>query len=276
MEVMCQDELSGKRVSHEMSTTEVSAAELLHDVCALFGREELDSALEVDGAVVCTGVVGGVRGGEASVGSLGLHSGSSLVLLRSRDRVLEVVTEWGFYPSDTLPPWAWDDETVALAAIDCEFASVRRVSERLLESDSFMRNAVSQTCQLLGYASAEVQADREVVLAAVTADGRLLRYASNKLQGDKGVVLAAVAEDASALRHANEQMRATKDVVLAAVAQDGLVLRRASTELRNDKDVVLAAVTQDGDARRYASAALQADEDVIAAAFGELSESADE
>ena len=79
METVFRDDVSGKEASHEVSET-ATAGELLQEACRLFGREELDSALEVDGAVVCTGVVGGVSGGEASVGSLGVHSDSSLVL----------------------------------------------------------------------------------------------------------------------------------------------------------------------------------------------------
>ena len=55
MEPMIRDDVSGKRVRHEVSEM-ATAGELLQEACALFGREELDSALEVDGAVVCTGV----------------------------------------------------------------------------------------------------------------------------------------------------------------------------------------------------------------------------
>ena len=113
---MIRDDVSGKRVRHEVSET-ATAGELLQEACRLFGREELDSALEVDGAVVCTGVVGGVSGGEASVGSLGVHSDSSLVLCRSRGRVLAVVAGWGRWNhpeewarrgpvhKDSLPVW---------------------------------------------------------------------------------------------------------------------------------------------------------------------------
>ena len=93
MEAVFRDEVSGKQAAREVSET-ATAAELLQEACTLFGREELDSALEVDGVVVCTGVVGGVSGGEASVGSLGVHSDSRVVLCRSRDRLLACVADW--------------------------------------------------------------------------------------------------------------------------------------------------------------------------------------
>ena len=58
----------------------------------------------------------------------------------------------------------------------------------------------------LWYASAELQADREVVLAAVQQDGYALQYASAGLQADREVVLAAVQQNAVALRYASAQL----------------------------------------------------------------------
>ena len=178
--------MSGKEASHEVSET-ATAGELLQEACRLFGREELDSALEVDGAVVCTGVVGGVSGGE-SVGSLGVHSGSRLVLCRSRDRVLAVVAGnfWDHPGEDSLPEWAWDDEVVALAAVAavCSTA-VEFVSERLRNSDSFMRDAVARNGGALEYASVELRADRQLVLAAVANHNKAMTHASEELKADK-------------------------------------------------------------------------------------------
>jgi len=50
---------------------------------------------------------------------------------------------------------------------------------------------VQQNGLALCYASAELQADREVVLAAVQEDGDALDYASAELRADRKVVLAA-------------------------------------------------------------------------------------
>ena len=292
METMIRDDVSGKEASHEVSET-ATAGELLQEACRRFGREELDSALEVDGAVVCTGVVGGVSGGEASVGSLGVHSDSSLVLCRSRDRVLAVVAEWEgswFNPEeDSLPVWAWDDEVVALAVAVSNINAFEFVSERLRTSDSFMRDVVERVNYVaLEYASAELRSDRELVLAAVAKHGWVLRKVSDELKADKVVVLAAVAEHALALRYASESLRddkgfmltavakrcrslayasetirANREVVLVAVAQDGLALQHASAELRADKQVVLAAVAEDAHALRYASESLRDDKEFM-------------
>ena len=220
---------------------------MLQEACTLFGREELDSALEVDGAVVCTGVVGGVSGGEASVGSLGVHSDSSLVLCRSRGRVLAVVAGWEnswddlYINEDSLPVWAWDDEVVALAAVASDIDAFAFVSERLRTSDSFMRDVVARNSRALEYASAELRSDRELVLAAVAKHGFSLRHASERLRGDEDVAKAAVAKHGFSLKYASKSLRNNKGVVLIAVAKYGPSLQHASENLRADKELKLAA-----------------------------------
>ena len=265
METMIRDDVSGKGVRHEVSET-ATAGELLQEACTLFGREELDSALEVDGAVVCTGVVGGVSGGEASVGSLGVHSGSSLVLCRSRDRVLAVAAHWHSYIDDenSLPVWAWDDEAVVFALAKADSVAFEFVSERLRTSDSFMRDVVERAnCRALAYASAELRSDWEVVRIAVAKAADLLQYACESVRDDKELVLAAVAKRGCSLKYASEAIRADREVVLVAVAQLGLALEYASEELRSDKQVVLTALANDLFSLHFASENVRADREVV-------------
>ena len=121
----------------------------------------------------------------------------------------------------------------------------------------------------LGYVSAELQADREVVLAAVQQAVGSLFYASKELQADREVVLAAVQTCASALEYASAELRADRDVVLVAVMKDSDVLPTllyASAGLRADREVVLAAVQKSGDALKYASAEMKADRAIVLAA----------
>ena len=51
-----------------------------------------------------------------------------------------------------------------------------------------------------------------------------LKYASDELKADKEVVIAAVTRWGSSLEYASEDLRADKEVVMAAVAQDGRAL----------------------------------------------------
>ena len=60
----------------------------------------------------------------------------------------------------------------------------------------------------LFFASEELQADREVVLAAVQQNGRALKYASEELQADREVVLAAVQQNGEALTYASRELQA--------------------------------------------------------------------
>ena len=225
MDVVISDELGRTKV-HEVSEA-TTAAQWLHEVCTLFGREELDSALEVDGAVVCTGVVGGVSGGEASVGSLGVHAASSVVLRRSRERVLAVVAEWeeasdlgyNLVTPGGLPEWAWDDGAVALAVVAFEDFAVTYASARLQGSDAFLRGAVARHACALRFASDELRGEKQLVMAAVAQYGDALAYASADLREDKEVVLAAVAQGRIPLAQIPEHLRADGDIVRAAATR---------------------------------------------------------
>eukprot|EP00971_Amphidinium_carterae_P158510 3142351-Amphidinium_carterae.1 len=55
------------------------------------------------------------------------------------------------------------------------------------------------------------KSDREVVLAAVRADGLAFQFAADALKGDREIVLRAVQEDGCALKYATEALRADRD-----------------------------------------------------------------
>jgi hypothetical protein len=80
----------------------------------------------------------------------------------------------------------------------------------------------SRVCAHGGYASEELLADREFVLAAVKRDGHALGYASEELCADREVVLAAVTQDGNAIQHASEELGADcvcEDVQVASWSQ---------------------------------------------------------
>ena len=87
-----------------------------------------------------------------------------------------------------------------------------------------MLAAVRFDAALLRYASTELRADREVVLAAVKKGRnavRCLNYAATNLLDDRAIILAAVQQDARCLRHASTELRADREVILAAVKKRG-------------------------------------------------------
>lgn len=126
--------------------------------------------------------------------------------------------------------------------------------------------AVAADGLALEQVAAELQADRDVVLAAVSQNGCALKHAVAALRADREVVLVAAAQSGFAFRRADEALRADREVVLAAVKAQGCALEGASEELRADREVVLAATSQSGHAFRYAAAELQADRAVVLAA----------
>jgi hypothetical protein len=86
----------------------------------------------------------------------------------------------------------------------------------------------------LEHAAPALQADKEVVLAAVAQNGRALKHAAPALQADKEFMLAAVAQNSDALKHAAPALQADKEVVLAAVARNSDALKLAAPALRAD------------------------------------------
>ena len=216
MEVMCRDELVGDPLPLEVSA-DATAAEVLRDACALFGRAEMDTALEVGGVVWEAG------SGDVSAGSLGLEADSTVVLRRDRARVLAIVKQWDRgMDRSALPDWAWNDEVVVLAA-------------------------VSHCGWSLHYASAALRDNEHVAGAAGTA---ALHYASYRLRGNEAFMLNAVRQKGSTLQYASRELRDNETVVAAAVGQHAEALECASNRLRGNKTLVLKAVRQK--ARQFA------------------------
>jgi len=111
-------------------------------------------------------------------------------------------------------------------------------------------------------ASAFLQSDKQVVMAAVKQDGGALEFASKKLKADKQVVMAAVKQNQWALKYASKGLKADKEVVMAAVKQHGWALTYASKELKANKEVVMAAVKKHRSSLKLASKELKANKEV--------------
>ena len=92
---------------------------------------------------------------------------------------------------------------------------------------------------------------RDALLAAAEKDPSALQYASADLVADREFVLAVVGVNVEAMEWA-PALRGDRAFVLEAVRRNGLALRWASEALRGDREVVLAAVGQTGGALRWA------------------------
>ena len=88
-------------------------------------------------------------------------------------------------------------------------------SPALLSNKPFVLTLVQRDRPLpaLKHVDAALQADREVVMAAVQCDGDALQYACESLRNDRQVVMAA----GSGLNHASAALRNDKELVLRAI-----------------------------------------------------------
>mmetsp|Transcript_97273 Transcript_97273/g.302896 ORF Transcript_97273/g.302896 Transcript_97273/m.302896 type:complete len:1042 (-) Transcript_97273:20-3145(-) len=108
--------------------------------------------------------------------------------------------------------------------------------------------------------------DREVVLAAVEADGLALRRAAAELKADREVVQAAVQQNGSALEFADARLRADRDIVLAAVQQDAAAFRYAAEDLHSNHDIAFAALQGSGSLPDAVAPELRGNRELILAA----------
>ena len=84
----------------------------------------------------------------------------------------------------------------------------------------------------------DLQANMEVVMAAVKQNGHALAAANPSIQDKyKEVVMAAVNRNGCAMVHKSSAMKANPEVVLAAVQQDGRALQHADIALKVDRNV---------------------------------------
>jgi len=117
-------------------------------------------------------------------------------------------------------------------------------------------------------------ANRDVVLAAVMANGMALQFAV-EWQTDKDVVCAAVSRDCFALRYVADTLKADREVILAALEGQSHrdVLRLAAEPMRDNKEVVLAVLRKHGYALEFASERLRADPEVVQVAISQAGRS---
>ena len=95
------------------------------------------------------------------------------------------------------------------------------------------------------FASAAMEDDREVVIAACNQNGQALQYASAALQDDREVVLAACKQNGLALQYASVALKDDREVVVEGCNQNGGALRYASVALlKDDREVVMVAIAQ--------------------------------
>eukprot|EP01052_Picozoa_sp_SAG31_P028881 SAG31_NODE_2825_length_5038_cov_2.170277_8_plen_305_part_00 len=145
-----------------------------------------------------------------------------------------------------------DDQIIATAA---NSAQQLQLYEKAVALAVIARSPSDRS--LLAVATSELQADREVVRAAVTADGNALEHAAEQLKGDHEIVEIAVAQNPWSWQHACSNVRADKKIAMQAVRRCGSTLQLAARSLCDDDDVVIPAVQNEGVSLKFASERIQ-------------------
>ena len=155
-----------------------------------------------------------------------------------------------------------DDDDNDIVKLNMQYISLHLLSDK----DFIIEIIYKIGGKLLKYASQELKADREIVLAAIKNHGCSLEYASEELKTDREVVLAAIKNNGESLKYASEELKTDRELVLAAVKNKGWSLVYASQELKADREIVLAAVKKYGESLKYASQKLKSDREIVLAA----------
>jgi hypothetical protein len=169
------------------------------------------------------------------------------------------------------------DKDVVRAALAQDAESLEFASEEL-QADGEFTEWVAQFAEFAAWAgveefsdfdlenaTAEQQANKEVVRLAVSLDGASLEFVPAALQGDREVVRAAVSQDGSALEFASAELQNDKELLMVALLQSCEALQYASAGLKGDKEVsmVVAANPQNWQALQYISDERKDDKDVF-------------
>ena len=112
-------------------------------------------------------------------------------------------------------------------------------------------------------ASAELQDDRDVVLAAVKQNGKALQFASEARRDDKEIVLAAIQQNDWAFTVASDPMRDNGEVASATFIKNGWQLENASDRIKNHKGLVRTAALVTPGALGKASDSIRADVEFV-------------
>ena len=162
---------------------------------------------------------------------------ASLELKGDKDVVMAAAKHGGSVLSFASKELQLDTEIWAAASLGSSFGSC---STALRDNKEFTLGALALGGDLC-HASNTLIADDECRLATLHAGS--LKFATSKQQADKGMVLMAVTKNGCALSSASEELKADREVVLAAVTQDGLALKFASAELQADEELMAVACT---------------------------------
>ena len=109
--------------------------------------------------------------------------------------------------SQIYKPSGYPDVTMIDVSDDLDWDDDENYSYESTERNEIEIRTFSQRPSLFQYASDELKADKEVVMATVSIEGFALEFAADELKADKEVVMAAVSSYGPALEFAADELK---------------------------------------------------------------------
>ena len=137
----------------------------------------------------------------------------------------------------------WNDKAFILEAINVSY------SYHIRNSNSYIMN--ESTFPILRYASQRLQADHDVVLAAVKKDGLNFKYASYDLRRDFTIAMTAIEENGEAFRYClpggvKDRLLSDRNLVLNHIIKKNnehpVILRMCVNHFKTDQEIWLEAL----------------------------------
>jgi hypothetical protein len=167
----------------------------------------------------------------------------------------------------------WEDYNTVLATIQNGHAHALSCASAWLQDNfDIVIAAVRTNGYVLEHASQHLQGDFDIVMAAVTSAGSALQFASKELQGNYDIVMAAVhtpihTDGRLPLVAASDDLQRNFAINLAAVSNHGHWLGQLHVDLQSNLDIVVAAMRNDGSSLAYALEKFQDNAAVVSVAI---------
>ncbi|CAD7975024.1 unnamed protein product [Amoebophrya sp. A25] len=166
-------------------------------------------------------------------------------LQKDRDVVLAAVQHAEAAFLRDVPIDLQNDREFVRAAVDADWTAFQFASEEMRADPEIVLVALRKAPKLGRYlvlhaVSSELKNNKEAVLQFVTEDAEnALHWASRDLQKDRDVVLAAVRAEGRSIRYASPEMQVDLGIILAAFEQDPGALRCLPDGLLKSRDFKL-------------------------------------
>ena len=177
--------------------------------------------------------------------------------LESREFVLKLVSLCGSAIQYVDPRFKSDIEVV-MTAIKSDGCALEYVSEEFRKNKDFVLEAIKNTPKAYEYIDSSLKDDKSIALEVAKLPNGI-NFLDKKFYSDKDIILAAVKADGMALRFADKELKKDAEVVLTAISQNGMALGFADDIFKNNLEYLIIAMSNNYKACKFAGEELTKD-----------------